>query len=355
MALALPLPALGGGLPGLDSLTGLLGGGLPSLPGLGGGLPVDLGSLTGGTTPPINGDVNAGDNNAGFDLGGLGLTDLTGLLGGLGGGLPGLPSLPGLGGDSGGGNGTVYGTDGGLLGPVFHQFESAVYGIPILGQNVAGALGTQVEGGGFQNIVLTQLYGTPLFGPVQGLIGGNSYGDELVLYDLATRPVALTEGIPIVNDVTREIVTGSFAQTTAFIGAYSGGLLSEDLLQNFVSTDGTVGSLANAFEAVLVNVPGGNFIFDGDDLNSALDQVTNVTDQILYVDDLTAGLLGGDKLSNELPFDHAFGGLLGSVNTAGIAAPVGDVFYSSITPLLTIVQEVTIAGAITNGSLGKLI
>ncbi len=379
MAIALPFDSLAGGaggLAGLASLTSLLGGlgggGLPSLPGLDGlpglgslpslpGLPSLGGSNAAAAEEGVDGEVNAGDGGASFDTG-----DLGGLLGGIGGGglpeLPGLgggglPSLPGVGGGGTGGrdNGSVFGTGDGIGGGLLNTLETSTFGIPILGENVSGIVGTQVEGGGIQNIVVTQAFGTPLYEPLQGLIGGNSVGEEIILYDLATRPVAFTEGIPVVNEVTREIVTGSYAQTTAFIGAYSGGILSEDYLQNFVSTDGTLGTLANVTESYFVNIPGGNFIFDGDDLNSALDQVTNATDQILYVDDLVAGGLGGDKLSNDLPFNNAFGGLLGSVNTDGIAAPAGDVFYTSITPLTTAIQEVAIAGPITLGSFGKLI
>lgn len=329
MALALPL----GSLPALPTLPGV-----PSL----GGTP----------DPSASGNANAGGANgltAAFNTGTLGLDSLTGLAGGLGG-------LGGIGGAAEGGNGTVFNSAGGALGPFFMQAEQATYGVPVLGDLVSGALGTSVEGGGVQNILLSQAFGTPLFGPLQSLVGGNSQGDEIILYELATRPVALTEGLPVVNELTREIVTGSFANPgSAFIGPNLGGLVSEDFQQNFVSSNGTLGTVVNQVENVLLNSPGGNFIFDGDDLNSVLDQVTNLTDQVPNGDDYVAGALGGDALSNTLPFDHAFGGLLGSVNTAGVLAPVGDQFYTGITPLATAIQEVAIAGPISLGSLGKLI
>ncbi len=363
------LPGLGGGgLPGLDILTGLLGG-LPLLGGLGGGglpgldvltgllggLPIlgGLGGLGGTSSAAVEGGatVSDGSNSASLALGLPGL-DLLGSLPGLGGGLP----LPGLGGGGGAeANGSVFGTSDGPIGGLLYTLESSAYGIPILGEFAGGAIGSQVEGGGIQNVLLTQLYGTPAFGPIQSLIGGNSYGDELILYDLATRPVGLTEGLPIINDLTREIVTGGLAGPTAFIGAYSGGLLSEDFLQYLVTPTGTLGALADAGESGLVGVPGLGLLFDGDNLNSSLDLVTNAVDQILYVDDITAGLLGGDKLSNHLPFDNVLAQTGLGEASAGLLAPVGDAFYPAITPLLTMVQEVAIAGAIINGTLGKVI
>lgn len=363
------LPGLGGGgLPGLDILTGLLGG-LPLLGGLGGGglpgldvltgllggLPIlgGLGGLGGTSSAAVEGGatVSDGSNSASLALGLPGL-DLLGSLPGLGGGLP----LPGLGGGGGAeANGSVFGTSDGPIGGLLYTLESSAYGIPILGEFAGGAIGSQVEGGGIQNVLLTQLYGTPAFGPIQSLIGGNSYGDELILYDLATRPVGLTEGLPIINDLTREVVTGGLAGPTAFIGAYSGGLLSEDFLQYLVTPTGTLGALADAGESGLVGVPGLGLLFDGDNLNSSLDLVTNAVDQILYVDDITAGLLGGDKLSNHLPFDNVLAQTGLGEASAGLLAPVGDAFYPAITPLLTMVQEVAIAGAIINGTLGKVI
>lgn len=363
------LPGLGGGgLPGLDILTGLLGG-LPLLGGLGGGglpgldvltgllggLPIlgGLGGLGGTSSAAVEGGatVSDGSNSASLALGLPGL-DLLGSLPGLGGGLP----LPGLGGGGGAeANGSVFGTSDGPIGGLLYTLESSAYGIPILGEFAGGAIGSQVEGGGIQNVLLTQLYGTPAFGPIQSLIGGNTYGDEVILYDLATRPVGLTEGLPIINDLTREVVTGGLAGPTAFIGAYSGGLLSEDFLQYLVTPTGTLGALADAGESGLVGVPGLGLLFDGDNLNSALDLGTNAVDQILYVDDITAGLLGGDKLSNNLPFDNVLAQTGLGEASAGLLAPVGDAFYPAITPLLTMVQEVAIAGAIINGTLGKVI
>lgn len=350
----------GGGLPGLDLLSGLTGGnagGLPSLDllsgltGGGGGLPgLDLLSNLTSVLPGLGGGTTEAalvDGLPGLDaLGGGGLPGLDLLSGGLG----------GLGGAAGGegGNGSVYGTSNGPIGGALFMLESSTFGVPVLGEFVGGVVRSQVEGGGFQNIVLTQLLGTPLFDPVQSLIGGNSYGDELVLYEPATAPVALTEGLPVINDVTRMIVTGSFPTSSAFIGSYLGGLASEDLLQNFVSTGGMVGAGADAVESVIANLPMGNMLFDGNDINSALDLITNSTDQILYVDDLVAGALGGDALSSELPFDNALGGALDLFNSAGAAAPVGALLYEGLTPIATNLQEVQIAGPIILGTLGKL-
>ena len=337
-----------GGLPGLSLLSGLpLVGGLSSLTGVLG----SLGSL--GGEPEVQAALV--DGLPGADaLGGLPGLDALG-----GGGLPGLDllsgGLPALGGAGGeGGNGSVFGTSNGVLGGLLFTFESSTFNVPVVGEVADGLVRSQVEGGGFQNIVLTQLLGTPLFGPVQGLIGGNSYGDELVLYEPATAPVALTQGIPVVNDVVREFVTGSFPTSSAFIGSNLGGLASEDFLQNFVSTGGTIGTGADGIEKVLANVPLGNMLFDGNDLNSSLDLITNSTDQILYVDDLVAGALGGDALSNELPFDNALGGALDILNTSGLGGPAGALLYEGLTPIATNLQEVQIAGPIILGTLGKL-
>lgn len=337
-----------GGLPGLSLLSGLpLVGGLSSLTGVLG----SLGSL--GGEPEVQAALV--DGLPGADaLGGLPGLDALG-----GGGLPGLDllsgGLPALGGAGGeGGNGSVFGTSNGVLGGLLFTFESSTFNVPVVGEVADGLVRSQVEGGGFQNIVLTQLLGTPLFEPVQGLIGGNSYGDELVLYEPATAPVALTQGIPVVNDVVREFVTGSFPTSSAFIGSNLGGLASEDFLQNFVSTGGTIGTGADGIEKVLANVPLGNMLFDGNDLNSSLDLITNSTDQILYVDDLVAGALGGDALSSELPFDNALGGALDILNTSGLGGPAGALLYEGLTPIATNLQEVQIAGPIILGTLGKL-
>lgn len=349
----------GGGLPGLSLLSGLTGGlpltdGLSSLTGLLSGLG-GIGSLGGlGGEPEVQAALVDGLPGADV-LGGLPGLDALG-----GGGLPGLDllsgGLPALGGGAGGegGNGSVFGTSNGPVGGLLFTFESATFNVPVLGEAVGGLVRSQVEGGGFQNIVLTQLLGTPLFGPVQGLIGGNSYGDELVLYEPATAPVALTQGIPVVNDVVREFVTGSFPTSSAFIGSNLGGLASEDFLQNFVSTGGTIGTGADGVEKVISNLPLGNMLFDGNDLNSSLDLITNSTDQILYVDDLVAGALGGDALSNELPFDNALGGALDILNTSGLGGPAGALLYEGLTPIATNLQEVQIAGPIILGTLGKL-
>jgi len=344
-----------GGLPGLSLLSNLpLLGGLTSLTSLLGG----LGDLGGGLGGEPEAEVQAAliDGLPGASaLGGLPGLDALG-----GGGLPGLDllsgGLPALGGGAGGegGNGSVFGTSNGPIGGLLFTLESSTFNVPILGEAVGGLVRSQVEGGGVQNVVLTQLLGTPLFGPVQSLIGGNSYGDELVLYEPATAPVALTQGIPVVNDVVREFVTGSFPTSSAFIGSNLGGLISEDLLQHFVSTGGMLGTGADAVEKVLANVPLGNMLFDGNDINSALDLITNGTDQILYVDDLVAGALGGDALSAELPFDNALGGALDILNTSGLGAPVGALLYEGLTPIATNLQEVQIAGPIILGTLGKL-
>ncbi len=380
----------GGGLPGLSVLTNLLGGGgglplvgglldggllggdegLPLIGGLlggGGGLPLVGGLLGGGGGLPLVGDLlgsltgvlGGGAAKTDVDqveasaLGGLPLpTDLLGgLLGGdaLGGGL----ALPGLSGGEGG-NGSVFGTSDGLLGGLMFALESATFNVPVLGDVVDGVVRSGAEGGGVQNIALTLLLGTPLFEPVQSLIGGNSYGDELILYEPATAAVSLTQGIPVVGDLVREFATGSFPTSSAFIGSNLGGLLSEDFLQNFVSTGGTIGTVADGIEKVLANLPLANMVFDGNDINSTLDLITNATDQILYVDDLVAGALGGDALSEELPFDNALGGVLDVLDTAGLAAPVGELLYGALTPIATNLQEVAIAGPIVLGTLGKL-
>jgi len=376
----------------LAGLTGGAAGGLPFDPtallgGLGGGgLPVDPASLLGGlgglggTTAQAedggsaSGSIDDGNGNSasgeissnGGSASGLpALPELPGA-GGLPAlpgtdGLPGLDALGGLGGVGGGtgaagGNGSVYGTDQGPIGGLLFTAENSTYGIPVLGENVGGLVGSQVEGGGTQNVLVTQLYGTPAFGPVQSLIGGNSYGEELVLYDVATRPVAFTEGIPVANQVTREVVTGSYAQATAFIGAYSGGLLSEDYLQFLVSEQGQLGAMANAAENGGRGIPGAGLLLDGDNLNSSLDLVTNGTDQILYVDDIVAGVGGGDALSNDLPFNNVLAATGLESTMAGVGAPVGDAFYGmAFTPLTTLTQEVVIAGPIANGFMGKFL
>ncbi|MES3011524.1 MAG: hypothetical protein V4738_12115 [Pseudomonadota bacterium] len=387
------LTGLLGGLSGgagspLSLLTGLTGGGeegsssplsiLSSLTGgLGGGSPLDLlsgltGGLGGGTATAALPGVDAlgglaGGGLPGLDaLGGLSGGGLPGLdaLGGLsGGGLPGLDllsgGLGGLGGVGGGagtsGTGDIGGSSSSPIGGLLATFADATHGIPILGENVNGIVGQGVEGGSLSNFLVTPLYGTPLFGPAQSLLGGNSVGEEIILYDVATRPVALTEGLPIVNDVTRSVVGGDLPSITAFIGAYSGGLLSEDYLQFLVTEQGTLGALTNAVEGAAVDLPLIGDFTDGKQLNATLDLLTGATDQILYVDDIVAGIGGGDQLSNDLPFHQVLAatGLGGA--SAGLLAPVGDVFFPAIEPITNLVQEVPIAGPINLGAVGKFL
>lgn len=364
----------GSGSP-LSLLSGLTGGGeddssspLSLLSGLTGGLsggsPLDLLSgLTGG----LGGGSTTTSALPGLDaLGGLGGGGLPGLdaLGGLsGGGLPGLDllsgGLGGLGGVGGAagatGTGDIGGTSSAPIGGLLTTFADATFGIPILGENVNAIVGQGVEGGAITGVLLTPLLGTPLFGPAQSLLGGNSVGEEIILYDVATRPVALTEGLPIVNDVTRSVVGGDLPSITAFIGAYSGGLLSEDYLQFLVTEQGTLGALTNSIEGAAVDLPLIGDFTDGKQLNATLDLITGATDQILYVDDIVAGIGGGDQLSNELPFHQVLTatGLGGA--SAGVLAPVGDTLLPAIEPITNLIQEIPIAGPITLGSVGKFL
>lgn len=351
-----PLSLLTGLIPGgsdeegasspLSLLSGLTGG-------LGGGSPLDL--LSG-----LTGGLGGGSTEAAL-VGGAGLPGLDALpvdaLGG--GGLPGLDllsgGLGGLGGGGASGTGDIGGSSSAPIGGLLSTFADATFGIPILGENVNGIVGQGVEGGALTGVLLTPLFGTPLFGPAQSLLGGNSVGEEIILYDLATRPVAFTEGLPVVNDVTRAVVGGDFASATAFIGAYSGGLLSEDYLQFLVTEQGTLGALTNSAEGAAVDLPLIGDFTDGKQLNATLDLVTNATDQILYVDDIVAGIGGGDQLSNELPFHQVLTatGLGGA--SAGVLAPVGDAFFPAIEPITNLIQEVPIAGPITLGSVGKFL
>lgn len=388
--MALPIDALTGAGGGLGSLTGLLAGlsggagsPLSLLTGLipggteeegssplnilssltGGGSPLDLLSgLTGGLSAQST-EVAVVDGLPGLDaLGGLSGGGLPGLdaLGGLsGGGVPGLDllsgGLGGLGGGGEGGTGDIGETSSAPIGGLLSTFADATFGIPILGENVNGIVGQGVEGGAITGVLLTPLLGTPLFGPAQSLLGGNSVGEEIILYDVATRPVAFTEGLPIVNDVTRSVVGGDFASVTAFIGAYSGGALSEDYLQFLVTEQGTLGALTNSLEGAAVDLPLIGDFTDGKQLNATLDLVTGATDQILYVDDIVAGIGGGDQLSNDLPFHQVLTatGLGGA--SAGVLAPAGDVFFPAIEPITNLIQEVPIAGPITLGSVGKFL
>ena len=347
----------GGPLSILSSLTGGLGGGSPLdllsglTGGLGGGSPLDLLSgLTGGLSAQST-EVSAVGGLPGLDaLGGLG-----------GGGLPGLDllsgGLGGLGGAAGGATGTgdIGGTSSSPIGGLLTTLADATHGIPILGELVNGIVGQGVEGGSISGFLITPLFGTPLFGPAQSLLGGNSVGEEILLYELATRPVAITEGLPIVNDVVRSVVGGDLPSITAFIGAYSGGLLSEDYLQFLVTEQGTLGALTNSVEGALVDLPLIGDFTDGKQLNATLDLLTGATDQILYVDDIVAGIGGGDQLSNELPFHQVLTatGLGGA--SAGVLAPVGDVLFPAIEPITNLIQEVPIAGPITLGAVGKFL
>lgn len=361
-----PLSLLTGLVPGgsdaddssspLSLLTGLTGG-------LGGGSPLDLLSgLTGGLTAQST-EAAAVEGLPGLDaLGGLSGGGLPGLdaLGGLsGGGLPGLDLLSGgLGGLSGGESGVtgdIGGTSSSPIGGLLTTLADATHGIPILGELVNGIVGQGVEGGSISGFLITPLFGTPLFGPAQSLLGGNSVGEEILLYELATRPVAITEGLPIVNDVVRSVVGGDLPSITAFIGAYSGGLLSEDYLQFLVTEQGTLGALTNSVEGALVDLPLIGDFTDGKQLNATLDLLTGATDQILYVDDIVAGIGGGDQLSNELPFHQVLTatGLGGA--SAGVLAPVGDVLFPAIEPITNLIQEVPIAGPIALGSVGKFL
>ncbi len=295
---------LGGGLPGLDAVTGLLGGGLPGLDALGG--------LTGG-------------------LGGAAINEITSGTGDIGG----FSSSP--------------------VGGLLTTLADASFNIPILGENLNAVLGQGVEGGSIANVLVTPLYGTPLFEPVQGLIGGNSVGEEIILYDVATRAVALTEGIPLVNDLARSALLGDLPSVTAFIGAYSGGLLSEDYLQFLVTEQGMLGSITNSIEGALTGLPVIGEFTDGKQLNALLDLVTGATDQILYVDDIMAGLLGGDQLSNELPFHQVLEATGLSNTLGGMLAPLGDVLLPALEPITNLVTEVPIAGPIALGTVGKLL
>jgi len=344
----------------LSLLTGLLGGT---------GSPLGiLGGLTGGDGGPLS--LLSGLTGG---LGGIGIASAEGstevalvdglpgldALGGLaGGGVPGLDLLTGgLGGIGGGGTaftGDVGGSSASPVGGLLATLADATFGIPILGENINGIVGQGVEGGSLSNFLVTPLYGTPLFEPAQGLLGGNSVGEEIILYDLATRPVAFTEGLPIVNDVTRMVVGGDLASATAFIGAYSGGLLSEDYLQFLVTEQGTLGALTNAVEGAAVDLPLIGDFTDGKQLNATLDLLTNATDQILYVDDIVAGIGGGDQLSNDLPFHQVLTATgLGSAS-AGVLAPVGDML-PMIEPITNLIQEIPIAGPISLGTVGKFL
>lgn len=386
MALALPIDVLSGEGGPLGGLTGLLAG-------LTGGLPLDLfGNLTGGggdDSSPLNllsgltgglsgglpldllSNLSGGSGGATIEAAALpGLDALGGGLPGLdalgslgGGGLPGLDvlsgGLGGLGGVGGAagatGTGDVGGSSSSPIGGLLATFADATFGIPILGENVNGIVGQGVEGGSISNFLVTPLYGTPLFGPAQSLLGGNSVGEEIILYDLATRPVAFTEGLPLVNEVTRMVVGGDLASGTAFIGAYSGGLLSEDYLQFLVTEQGTLGALTNSLEGAAVDLPLIGDFTDGKQLNATLDVLTNATDQILYVDDIVAGIGGGDQLSNDLPFHQVLvaTGLGGA--SAGVLAPVGDTLLPAMEPITNLIQEIPIAGPITLGSVGKFL
>ncbi len=350
-----PLSLLTGLIPGGSEEEGSSGGPLSILSsltgGLGGGSPLDLLSgLTGGLSAQST-EVSAVGGLPGLDaLGGLG-----------GGGLPGLDllsgGLGGLGGAAGGATGTgdIGGTSSSPIGGLLTTLADATHGIPILGELVNGIVGQGVEGGSISGFLITPLFGTPLFGPAQSLLGGNSVGEEILLYELATRPVAITEGLPIVNDVVRSVVGGDLPSITAFIGAYSGGLLSEDYLQFLVTEQGTLGALTNSVEGALVDLPLIGDFTDGKQLNATLDLLTGATDQILYVDDIVAGIGGGDQLSNELPFHQVLTatGLGGA--SAGVLAPVGDVLFPAIEPITNLIQEVPIAGPITLGLVGKFL
>ena len=373
--MALPFDALLSAGGGLGSLTGLLAG----LSG-GAGSPLSLlGGLTGGggeddSSSPLSLLTGlTGGLGGGSPLDLLPLDLLSGLTGGLGGGsteaalvgggdLPGLDlltgGLGGLGGSAGGESGTtgdIGGTSGAPIGGLLTTLADTTFGIPILGENVNGIVGQGVEGGAITGVLLTPLLGTPLFGPAQSLLGGNSVGEEIILYDVATRPVALTEGLPIVNDVTRSVVGGDLPSITAFIGAYSGGVLSEDYLQFLVTEQGTLGAITNSIEGAAVDLPLIGDFTDGKQLNATLDVLTGATDQILYVDDIVAGIGGGDQLSNDLPFHQVLTATGLGTASSGVLAPVGDVFFPAIEPITNLIQEVPIAGPITLGSVGKFL
>ncbi len=330
--MALPIDALTGAGGPLGSLTGLLAG----LTG-GGGSPLSL----------LSGLTGGGEEGSSSPLG---------LLGGLTGGLGGLGGLGGVGiAADATGTGDIGGTSSSPIGGLLTTLADTTFGIPILGEVVNGIVGQGVEGGSISSVVVSLLYGTPLFEPVQSLLGGNSVGEEIILYDLATRPVAITEGLPIVNDVLRSVLLGDLPSITAFIGAYAGGILSEDYLQFLVTEQGMLGSLTNAVEGALVDLPLIGELTDGKQLNATLDLITGLTDQILYVDDIAAGLLGGDQLSNELPFHQVLTATGLDVMLPGLLAPLGEVLYPAIQPITNLVQEVPIAGPIVLGTVGKLL
>ncbi len=365
--MALPsLPGLGsGGLPlptdALSSLPGLLTGGLGGLSGGAGGLP-GLGSL------PISGLMSGG-------LPGLSaLGGLPGLGGGGGlpgldiltsGGLPGLSALGALGGtaagvaSSGGENGVTQSGDlsqlSGAIGGPLMTLAGAAGNIPLLGGVIQDSLGIGREGNQIEDIIATQLFGTPLEGVGKSLFGGNTQGDELILYNLAAIPGNTTSKIPVVGGLVGDVLFGGVPNVGNFLGVYSGGVLSEDFLQALDSREGTLGALAKSLNEPASRLPGVGPLLGDNSIDALLDQVTLATDQAPYADDIVAFLLGGTDLSATPP-GFALLQATGLTNMIpGALAPLaGPIYEGVLQPLTVNIQEVAIAGPLATGTIGHL-
>ena len=330
------LPGLSGGLPGLDSLpiSGLLGGGLPGLSALG-----SLPGLSGGGLP--------------------GLDMLTG------GGLPGLSALGALGGgaagaaSSAGENGATQSGDlsqlSGALGGPLMTLAGAAGNIPVLGGIIQDSLGIGREGNQIEDIIFTLLSGTPLEGVSKSLFGGNTQGDELILYNLATIPGNTTSKIPVVGGLVADVLFGGVPNVSNFLGVYSGGVLSEDFLQALDSREGTLGALAKSLNEPASRLPGVGPLLGDNSIDALLDQVTLATDQAPYADDIVAFLLGGTDLSATPP-GFALLQATGLTNMIpGALAPLaGPIYEGVLQPLTVNIQEVAIAGPIATGTIGHL-
>lgn len=254
----------------------------------------------------------------------------------------------------------------GLLGGPLFSFAELLDGLPVETPNFLGKAGEPYQ---LEDLVYTVFYESALEPVAFALLGGETRGDELVLYDPASAPIELTRGIPIVHEVTADFVNGAYPTLQSFVGVYSGGLLSEDYLQNFTTTRGTLGTLLDTTnEPITRTVPGFGSVLGDGSLNALLDEVTLAFDTQLYVDDLLAGALGGDEIGIRpdansdgayQSYEGAFSGLLGSLGVAslvpGSLSAGAPLFFEALNPISTQIQEVLIVGPIINANVGKLI
>ncbi len=151
------------------------------------------------------------------------------------------------------------------------------------------------------------------------------------------------------------VVGGDLPAVTAFIGAYSGGLLSEDYLQFLVTEQGILGALTNAVEGAAVDLPLIGDFTDGKQLNATLDLITGLTDQIRVRGRHCCRHWRWRPAEQRPAFPPGSDGDWFGRRIGRSSGPVGDVLLPALVPITNLVQEVPIAGPIALGAVGKFL